>query len=384
MSCKQIRIIVAVALGIVIGLGLLGLHSAKAGSAVQWPISNFLEHQVAFGQTIKVMSRNMYVGTDVDAVLTTSSPEEIPLLVAQAWATLQATNFDERAAAMADEIALHRPHLVGLQEVSLIRIQSPGDLIIGGTTPAEDVVHDFIETLQAELAARGQNYSVVAMIQDTDIELPMIKPDDSFDDVRLTDFDAILARDDVGIANVTEQHFLSHLPVPDIDVLRGWVAVDATVKRETYRFVNTHIEPYPDVNREQIGELISSLASETRPMIVVGDFNSDAEAVGVGYGMMLDAGYEDVWVRRRWLTNPGYTCCQTPDLANEKSLLSKRFDFVFTRNMDSYHSMTWRTGHLPWFKTESGLWPSDHAGVFAKIFRWCLSDSLIPSMRLAY
>lgn len=319
---------------------------------------------------VRVMTQNMYVGTDVDKVLAAASPEQIPFLVAEAWATLQATNLAERVSAMADQIARTRPHLIGLQEVSLIRMQSPGDLIVGGSVPAETIVVDFLDSLFAALEARGLEYYLAAIVQNTDVEVPMITPNfTSFDDIRLTDFDAILARGDVATANVHAANFSAALPVAalGLTVLRGWVSVDATIKGATYRFVNTHLEPYEPVQLLQAAELIGGLASETRPLILVGDFNSDAEAHGATYEMLREAGYTDVWRRHHTHRHPGFTCCQAPDLRNEQSLLDRRIDGIFVRHGSARHTYARRIGHRQQDRTPSGLWPSDHAGLFARL-----------------
>ena len=100
---------------------------------------------------VSVMTRNIYVGTDVDVILQAQDPTQIPVLVAQAFQTLINTNFPERAEALAKEIKKNKPHLIGLQEVSLIRLQSPGDAVDGGSIPAEDVVWDYLEILLTTL-----------------------------------------------------------------------------------------------------------------------------------------------------------------------------------------------------------------------------------------
>ena len=93
-----------------------------------------------------------------------------------------------------------------------------------------------------------------------------------FDDLRITDSDMILARGDVEVANVTEESFSVAFPLP-----RGWVAVDATVRGATYRFVNTHLEAFDvDIRRAQAAELVAALAAEINPVIAVGDFNTEA------------------------------------------------------------------------------------------------------------
>ena len=100
------------------------------------------------GPRIKVMTRNVYLGADINRILVPDDPSvPIPVLVAQTWGMVQQTNFSERARALADEIAAATPHLVGLQEVSLYRMQNPGDVLLGNPTAAEDVVLDFLAIL---------------------------------------------------------------------------------------------------------------------------------------------------------------------------------------------------------------------------------------------
>lgn len=53
---------------------------------------------------ITVMTMNLYVGADVDQILAAQNPAQIPFLVAQAFQKLLATNFFERAEAIADQI----------------------------------------------------------------------------------------------------------------------------------------------------------------------------------------------------------------------------------------------------------------------------------------
>ena len=79
-------------------------------------------------ERIKVMTRNVYVGTNFDQILA-ATPDDpmIPVYVAQAFALLKSTNIYERAQVLAREVKWIRPHLLGLQEMSTILYQSPGD-----------------------------------------------------------------------------------------------------------------------------------------------------------------------------------------------------------------------------------------------------------------
>jgi endonuclease/exonuclease/phosphatase family metal-dependent hydrolase len=324
------------------------------------------------GAGITVMTRNMYVGANVDPIIAATDPNQVPLLVAQAFQQLLQTNYPLRAGLIADEIAAARPHLVGLQEVSLIRIQSPGDLVVGGTVPATQVLLDFLPILLAQLAARGLDYRVVATVQNTDVELPMVtSPTPTFDDVRLTDFDVLLARGDVATANPHAQNFAAFLPVPGtpIVVRRGFVAVDAAVGGTTYRVVNTHLESVAEALRlAQAQELLAYLAGETRPTLALGDFNTDAELAEPTYQLLTGAGFADTWLSRAGGPTQRLTCCHAADLANATPALGERIDLILTRGLPAGPAFADVVGDDP-DERAGGLWASDHAGVVARLPR---------------
>ena len=328
---------------------------------------------------ITVMNRNLYIGTDVSIVLTADSPAQVPGLAAEAFQTLLSTNYPERAEALADEIAETMPHVVGIQEASLIRIQSPSDAIIGGSDPAVDVVFDYLEILLAALDARGLDYRVAGAVENVDIEIPMVAGIDplTFSDIRVTDFDVILARGDVETSNVVESNFQAELPLLSLGISlpRGYVAVDATISDRTYRIVNTHLEPFhPEVQRAQAQELLGVLDSETHPIVLLGDFNSPAPA-GDTYQLLLSDGYVDVWTRNvRPKGGAGDTCCQAADLRNAASMLNRRIDLILFKSGNDKHGhdglgavFAEVVGEETGDRTPSGLWPSDHAGVVATL-----------------
>jgi hypothetical protein len=110
-----------------------------------------------------VMSQNIYVGTDVDAVigaLATGNPNVyVPALLA-AVATLEETNFTVRAAGFADAVRRFRPHVIGLVEVSKIDI----DLDLAPLGGPHVVVHeDFLPELTRALARHHLHYRVAAV-----------------------------------------------------------------------------------------------------------------------------------------------------------------------------------------------------------------------------
>jgi len=329
---------------------------------------------------VSVMTQNVYVGFDVDPLLASQDPNEIPVLAAQAFAQLLSTNCPERAEAMADEIARKRPHLIGLQEVSLIRTQSPGDAALGGVVPAETVVFDYLEILRAALSARGLDYRVAGKIQNVDVELPMIVDPETFacDDIRLTDFDVVLARGDVETSNVTASNYMATLPLPSlgIEIRRGYVAVDAVIaRRGSYRFASTHLEdtPFPEVQMAQARELAASLTGQSKPVILVGDFNSPAP-VGEAYAYLNSLGYVDAWTRNaRADQGAGLTWGHDSTLRNESDQFTQRIDLVLLNfSQAGLDPERIRVDAEVWGderseRTSTGMWPSDHGAVLAEI-----------------
>jgi len=335
---------------------------------------------------INVMTRNIYVGTDVDTVLAATDPTQIPGLVAYAFQMLLSTDFPERAKVLAKEIKRNKPDLIGLQEVSIIRTQSPGDAAIGGTTPAEDTLYNYLHILLAELQSRGLDYYVAGIIQNSDVELPMITgftpppdPQPTFDDIRLTDFDVVLAKSDVVVSNVLAANFQIQLEVPIdpntiIEIPRGYIAVDAEVRGKKYRFVNTHLEAFAEQIRVlQTQELLTALQGDTLTTILVGDMNSPAPS-GPSYNMFLGANFRDMWDenRRRIPWESGNTFGHDPDLHNRRSNMYERIDFIMVRPHADYlydPILSWAKilGTKRRDKTRTGLWPSDHAGIATKL-----------------
>ena len=323
-------------------------------------------------EPLTVMTYNVYVGADMIPLLGITNLVDVPKAVAGLYDTVIASDFAGRAAGIAGTVKAYQPHLIGLQEISLIRTQTPGDRLTGGE-PAEVVVLDFLEILMAALQAEGLNYRVAAKVENFDVEMPMSAAGSliAYDDVRLTDYDVILARDDVGVSRPTQMNYTAMLTIEElfISAPRGYVAVDATVGGVTYRVVNTHLEALEEssvmatVRVEQAEELVASLGDETLPIILLGDFNTAAPD-GAAYKILLDAGYVDVWQMDSEGT--GNTCCQPELLQNETSELYVRIDQIFVRNMELPASvMTHTVGDKSSERLMSGLWPSDHAGVVA-------------------
>ncbi len=322
--------------------------------------------QSASARNITVMTWNVYSGAGFNTVLSATSPSQLLNAMVKLFRQVKRTDFEDRAIAIADEIQSTKPHLIGLQEVALWRTQSPGD---GPLSGAQHVEFDFLEILQDELHSRGLNYDAVAIFNGFDFEAPGLFAD-GLKDVRFTDRDVILARHSshVQISNIKTRRFQARFTLPlGMNYPRGWESVNVNFYDKSFRFINTHLEALSaSVNESQASELIAGPIDVNKPVIVVGDFNSPANvSIGEAYELLVHAGLTDVWPEAR-PNDAGNTCCQDSDLQNDQSHLSSRIDLIFVEGSITIRSAK-RIGESVADQTASGLWPSDHAGVVAKL-----------------
>ena len=374
---------ITVAEGILV-CAAVGLFTAECGDSTS--VAPIVTARVmGEAERVTALTWNVYLGADIGRVLQARTADEAVFLATEEWGHVQATNFPARAGALARAIAARRPHVVGLEELALYRTaDNPFE-------PATRVAYDFLELVIDSLRASGLDYGVAAVDRTTDLQVPVIAGVDASGQpilagVRWTDGDAVLVRGDVHYTNPRSGVYTASQLVTIGGVtsalLQGWSSVEATVGGEVYRFVVTHLagQEVVDVQLEQTRELLALLAAETRPTILVGDFNSDAYGIDPTrvtptYGMMLAASYRDTWIEPGHRA-PGLTCCQQADLLNARSRFDQRIDFIFARNLPAGTMPVRRgvVGDRPGNRTASGLWPSDHAGV---------AVTLLPPGRLA-
>ncbi len=336
------------------------------------------------GGSLTVAVQNLYVGADLTAFLESQSLAEVPDLVAREFAGIEASYFPERARALALEIASNPPHLIGLQEVSLFRLQRPGDFPAGNPRPAADTLFDFLEVFLAALADEGITYRTVAAYEGMDIEVPSINSAGEMDDIRLTDRGVILARTDAPVDRPQSGNFATNLGVTvggegglGLELTGGWASIETTAGGRRVLFVTSHLESgdlAPEIQGAQVQELLAALDTVTLPIVLVGDFGSTPDGTMTPtYDAVIDAGFIDVWAAAR-PGDAGFTCCQVADLRNPDSALNRRLDFVFYRDEatrggqppdESFEASL--IGAASTDRTPSGLWPSDHAGISATI-----------------
>jgi len=347
------------------------------------PITPALAGQRDVGgkRSFNTFTQNAYVGADIGRVLSLDPSDPwyfIKLLeaVTTTYYELLASLPEVRMAGIAERIASRKPELVALQEVSLLRKQSPGDLVIGGQEPATEVVTDFLQSILDALDAQGAHYAVAAVTTEMDVEMPMFNQvTGEIDDARLTDREVILVRTDLPpgylrVSNPQGGTFANHIVIPSmgLSVLRGWCSVDVFVRGRKFRYINTHLEEetQPELQWLQALELLQGPANTSLPVVLAGDFNSDGNGANgtYTYDGLLDAGFSDPWTKLH-PTDLGLTWGHDPVLADPTWPLVWRIDLVL------YDGDQFEPDQATVVDDELGramppFWPSDHAGVAVK------------------
>jgi Endonuclease/Exonuclease/phosphatase family len=280
---------------------------------------------------IRLITQNMDVGSTFAGLGAAQTPQQFFAAVSTLYNKVLATKPDERAAAMAQEIARHRPELVALQEAAMLRTGTGG--------PATTVRSDLLQLLLDALAGLGQPYRALAIVPGIDAQAPSTL---GFD-VRVTMQDAILVRadlpDEFEVSNLQIEQFGIKLTVPSalgaFADTRGWGAIDVNMRGHRFRFVTTHLDStVPAIRVAQARELLLTAANTSLPVIMAGDFNIDADTSldpsFPAYQAMINAGFSDAWRVKR-APDPGFTCCQADNLLNQTSQLNQRIDLVLFR-----------------------------------------------------
>jgi endonuclease/exonuclease/phosphatase family metal-dependent hydrolase len=326
---------------------------------------------------VTVMTRNLYLGANLDPAIGARNVDELLAATAHIFSVAHRTDFPERAKALAREVADADPALVGLQEAAVWYTGPLND-----PAPATTVEYDFVATLLHELAALGARYELVRAQPEADIEAPAGAP--YFSDVRLLQQDAVLVRTGPGhkvaLSDPWSANFSAELTITagtglQFAVHRGWVAVDVTVKNQSFRFVNTHLEAFhPLIRLQQAQELLAPdgpVGSAPGPVVLVGDLNSGPDlpvpANRLAFQALLAAGLVDTWAVAH-PGDPGFTAGYSELLTDPAGAgaLEHRVDHVLvTSDIGVVGSRLYGTD--PAARTASGMWPSDHAGVAATL-----------------
>jgi len=316
---------------------------------------------------VVVMTQNMYVGADVDAILwAILTGGDLGAVLTQQVQVLQNTEFARRAGALADVLARNRPHAVGLQEISTIVIDIPALGL--------DFQADFLPTLDSVLAARNLPYVVAGEVTNFTVSPSLPVPGT----VSLTDKDVLLIdASRVGVAGpVTAKRFAYN--VGDVGggvtLERGFVMAPLLVNDSPYLVATTHLEDdlgpmdLSMLRYAQMSEIVAYADGYGLPQsVIMGDLN-DFEGSPM-YDAATDAGFADFWRTLRPGTL-GYTCCNDADLANPRPDLNQRIDFIFARGFEGPPGRVMgqidRVNYNPGDKVPGPsypIWMADHAGL---------------------
>ncbi len=275
-----------------------------------------------------------------------------------------------------------------------------------------------------EVAAVVENLSIDEIVFDPDLPpfpgLPVFLPGDGIPDmfVSILDRDVILARSDVEAQPVAFPCWIAGGAVSEdgcnfgevaeatllgntIRILRGFVGVDAEIGGDNYRFVNTHLEvqfpsdnPFsPLIQAAQASEMLGIMSLTPKlpgtRQIVVGDINSSPDDApfftpfpapadealppymqlsdGTDlFGVPISVPFADTWDLRPGKP-AGHTCCQLADLSNAVSMHDERIDVIFAWPQPARVKANVLDNDSD-DKTLSGLWPSDHSSVVARLY----------------
>jgi endonuclease/exonuclease/phosphatase family metal-dependent hydrolase len=369
---------------------------------------------------IKVMTRNLYLGADILRPIQALGKaqaehpgDQLAQLNAFANANdithdiVMATNFPARAEMLAAEISSAKPDLVGLQEVALWRtglMDSPlgADFLARNAT---EVQYDFLENLLDELAEDGVAYEAISVGKRADVEGPAYEGNfgtqqqaDSDRDVRLTMRDVIIRRVDSKVTRVKgkgtkgNKIYAENLSFDldnnaetdnSITFSRGYQWVDMQKGKYRFRMLTTHLEAFgSDLAYAQAQELVDGAGGYDGTAVLTCDCNSDP-ALGTTkpgedkrhwapyFLIKRQGGFNDTW--EQWDDpSAGFTSGLSETVMDDSAAgFDHRIDMVFARTAKGDKLPVLNgdvTGdELEDRDTETGLWPSDHAGVVMKL-----------------
>jgi endonuclease/exonuclease/phosphatase family metal-dependent hydrolase len=314
---------------------------------------------------LTVMTQNLYVGADFNRLTEATTFPDFLVAGAAFYATVIASDFPARAAAIAREIDRNDADLVGLQEVSNWTVTG------SGAPPS----FDFLGIILQALAARGLDYSVAAVSDNLTVgPLPLLLCPGPVGTCLVTyhDRDVILVNDDsrrLHISHPQSGHYVAQQIVPTaaggLNFDRGWASIDGSFGGEHFRFITTHLETeaFPATQEAQAAELLAGPARTRGSVIAAGDFNSAADGSStLSYATLTHAFFNDAWRIHRH--DPGYSCCHDETLSDPSVKLDTRIDLVLTHDARATDIKLVGVGPL---QSSPPLWTSDHAGLVAEI-----------------
>jgi hypothetical protein len=365
------------------------------------------------GHQLTVMTRNLYLGADLSPALNATSVNGAVDAAYQIEQQVHRTKFPSvRAALLANEIKKRKPDVVGLQEAAWWRTGPYDPSAITGSPKATqtdpqggDFLTDLLNQLNKGKGKKGKKgkknkplrYRIAVQKTEFDYELPVNQGSGGLGacpaqchNERLTMRDAILVKKGVKTSNASSGTFNTLLRVKvggvlNVDVTRGWAAVDAKVNGKKVHVVDSHLEafdsgssntgsdgktyPKGGIREAQAKQLIApgGPTASKFPTLLIGDFNSDSPVHGdqvdpgdaLAYRALLAGGWSE-----RAFTPPPFGCCiQDPNLSNPSNAgVTHRVDHI----MSNTKKIKFKKGGLT-TTYANGLWSSDHYGVWSQL-----------------
>jgi endonuclease/exonuclease/phosphatase family metal-dependent hydrolase len=394
----------AAVLGLVLALGLALIPGTTDAAGTK----------TSKGTKLTVMSRNLYLGADLTPALQANTIDGAVNAGGDIVNQVHATKFPSvRAAAIAAEIKKRKPDLVGLQEAAWWRT-GPVDLnaalgspVASQTDPqGGDFLTDLLKQLNKKKKGKKGSASAAAKKKPAlRYVLAVVKPEFDFElpvndngqgsglsgadhNERLTMRDAILVRKGVGVKfnHPTSGTYNTLLReslaggVRTIDVTRGWTAIDVKARGRSFHFVNTHLEAFDsqgsnqtnqgtslgkgDIRAAQATQLVGpgGAANSTRPVILLGDMNSDDDTVPNNgdrnaYNALLAGGFTE-----RSTASPLGCCLNDPFLVGGPNSIND-FDHQVDHVLANKNKIKFVKGFVDGRAPVNGLYPSDHAAL---------------------
>jgi endonuclease/exonuclease/phosphatase family metal-dependent hydrolase len=365
------------------------------------------------GQQLTVMTRNLYLGADLGPALNAPDLNQAIDAGGEIVRQVHRTQFPTvRAQLLANEIKKRKPDVVGLQEAAWWRtgplVLDPAVVTNPTAQTTDPLGGDFITELLNQLnkgkktGKKGKKkkpalrYKIAVVKTEFDAELPVNDDGNGTGltgadhNERLTMRDAILVRKGVKTSNASSGTFNTLLRVQlagflNVDVTRGWTALDARVGGKKVHVVNSHFEafdsaasntgsdgltyPKGGIREAQAKQLIAPGGPSTSklPTILLGDFNSDSpvhgDQVDPGDALAFRALLAGGWSERA-ITPPPFGCCiQDPNLSNPAAVgVDHRVDHI----MSNGKKVRFKKGGVT-TTFANGLWSSDHFGVWSRL-----------------
>lgn len=318
--------------------------------------------------TLTAMTRNVYLGIDLSALLQADSTLEFYTIVGRFLNEFDPAVYEARADAIAAEIDAEEVDVVGLQEAAMIRTERPSE------TGEQSTQFDFLTHIVSALRDRGLSYRVAAKTVTTDIELSAETSDGEVT-LRLADREVLLVREGINVTETVADTYdeTTEVEIPvnsrEVTLRRGYCFGNIRTDGVDLAVGSTHLESISrDSRYRQAEELLSTLPSD-QPVILCGDFNSGPGAATETYDLLTES-LEDPYATLH-PDRDGPTCCQTAGLQNDASRLDRRIDGTLYRG-DLHPAAVGRVGHRADDRItiqSNGemvrLWPSDHAGMVA-------------------